>query len=76
MSTDKPITEEEVKATIKCIHKMWYDGTWMSSPEGTINMHRHLAHLFNYAGITETLCENNPDEMSPDEFLEAARKKL
>ncbi len=31
-------------------------------------MHRHMEVLFNYAGITESLVENNPNEMSPEEF--------
>lgn len=66
---DVKISEEEVKGLIKCIHKIWYSD-WLDNLESRIKLHQHLGELFNYAGITETLCENNPEETTPEQVLE------
>jgi hypothetical protein len=62
------ISVEKLKSTIRCIHGFWYRGKFLEDPVEAIKLHSHMEDLFNFAGITETLCENNPDLMSPDEF--------
>ena len=59
--------EKELYSLIKCIHKQWYSD-WLDDPKMAIKLHRHMGELFNYAGIKETLCENNPDKVTPTDF--------
>jgi hypothetical protein len=64
----RELTPDQVKSIIKCIHKKWYsDDFKLADPSDFLFIHRHLGGLFNYAGITETLVENNPGETTPDE---------
>ena len=58
---------KELKATIRCVHRLWY-ADWQEDPQVALDLHRHLSVLFNYAGIEETLAENNPNEVSTEEF--------
>lgn len=64
----------QLKATIKCIHKAWYED-WMATPTSALNMHRHMEILFNFADIEESLVENNPDKVSPEKFKELTGAK-
>lgn len=61
----------DIRPIIKCIHRIWYDEhSWIEDPRKTIELHEHLSVLFNYAEITSTLIENNPEEVTVDMFLE------
>lgn len=64
--------EFELKQVIRCIHRIWYadNPAWTESPKMALELLEHMSELFNYAGITETLVENNPDKMSPEDFKE------
>lgn len=63
------MTKEELKATIRCIHELWYGkDSWVTSPAHALKLHRHMEVLFNFAEIESTLVENNPDEISPHQF--------
>ena len=62
--------DAEVKEVIKCIHRIWYQD-WLENKILAYELHQHLGELFNYADITETLCENNPGRVTPTEFLQA-----
>ncbi len=64
---DSPMTENEIKALIKCVHKLWYS-EWTEDPSLALRLHRHMEALFNYAGIEDTLVENNPDAVTPEMF--------
>lgn len=68
------MTEAELKALIVCIHRLFYTEDMLDNPETFLEFHRHLEYLFNYAGITSTLTENNPDQISPEQ-LEMAIKQ-
>lgn len=59
--------EAELKSLIRCIHKQWYSN-WLDDPKTAIKLHNHISELFNYAGIEETLCRNNPEKISPTDF--------
>lgn len=62
------MTKEELKTTIRNVHKLWYNKNWAKSPTHAMKLHRHMEDLFNFAGITSTLVDKNPDEVSPQEF--------
>jgi hypothetical protein len=68
------MTSKDAKSIIKCIHRMWYpeDGepTFINDRGTLLNLHQHMSQLFEWAGITETRVENNPDEMTPQQFRE------
>lgn len=65
---------EEIKETIKKLHKMYYDEDGpFKTPESTMQFHDLMEILFNYAEITETLCENNPDGMTREKFLDITK---
>ncbi len=61
------MSEEELKSLIKCLHEIWYQN-WPENPSLALKLHRHMDELWNYAGITSTLVENNPDKISPQLF--------
>ncbi len=69
---DFEMTHEQLKKVIRCVHKGYYTGDFLESRESFMMLHSHLSILFNYAGITETLCKNNPKEMRPKDFLMAS----
>lgn len=59
-------TSEQIKSVIRCLHKKWYaDDFDLTDPIHFLFIHRHLSGLFNYAGITESLYSNNPEQISP-----------
>lgn len=64
------VTAVQAKETIKKIHSVWYDGDFLKDPALAIAMHRHMEVLFNFAGIEETLVENNPDKITPTQVEE------
>ena len=61
----------EVKALIKCLHGIYYqeEPNILNSPTLYIKYHQHLSKLFDYAGITETLCKNNPEGIHPNDLM-------
>lgn len=60
---------DEAKQAIRRIHKIWYGNvSWLKSPELALALHRQMETIFNFAGITDTLVQNNPDKMSPSDF--------
>lgn len=65
---------EQAKAIIRCIHSIWYKGDFFTNKGEALNLHQHLSSLFNFAGITDTLCENNPDKVTPEEFMQMPTK--
>lgn len=67
------MNEAELKAIIRCIHKLWYS-EWIGDHEAMIKMHEHMSALWNFVGIESTLCENNPDELTPEEVKCMMRK--
>lgn len=62
------MTTDELIATIKCLHKIYYEGDFMDNPKDALLLHRHMEILFDFAEIESSLVENNPNEMSPDDF--------
>lgn len=64
------MTNEELKSVIQCIHKIWYqtDPCWTESPQVALKLHRHMGFLFNFAEIESSLMENNPGEVTPEQF--------
>lgn len=67
-------SRDELASTIKCIHALWYNDP-LSDPERAIALHSHLEVLFNWANITDTLCENNPGEITPDQVKQMIKAK-
>ena len=63
------MSEAEVKELIKCVHRIWYQD-WLDNKILAYELHQHLSALFNYAGITETLCENNPGRKTPEQWIQ------
>lgn len=66
---------DEIKAVVKCIHRIWYEGNPMENPRDLLELHKHLSVLWNEAGITSTLAVNNPDQFSTED-AERALKRL
>jgi len=56
----------EVKELIKALHKAYYVDEM--TPKEFMTFHAALEDLFNYAGIENSLVENNPGEVSPNAF--------
>ncbi len=62
------ISIEQVKHAIRVVHEIWYQDAWMTDPRLIMKLHRGMETLFNFAEITTTLVESNPDEVSPTDF--------
>jgi len=60
---------DELKAIIKCIHAQWYSGDFLTSKVDAAKMCEHMEYLWNFAGIEDTLVENNPDGVTREQFL-------
>lgn len=60
------MSEEELKALIKKLHRVYYCEDVLENPQRYLEFHGFLQELFNYAGITDTLVSNNPNEVSPE----------
>lgn len=69
------MTKEELKAVIRCLHRIYYQGDILHNQDDFLVFHQHLQELFNYAEITDTLVENNPDQCSPEQFEQMTRKQ-
>lgn len=68
------MNEEELKNTIRKLHRVYYCEDVLKSPQRYLEFHGFLQELFNYAEITETLAVNNPDQISTSQ-LEFAIKQ-
>ncbi len=70
------MTKQELKAIIRCIHRIYYEQDIMNNPLDALEFHKHLSVLFDFAGITSSLSENNPDKMSPEAFEQLVKTGL
>lgn len=68
------MNDSELKAVIRCVHRLFYTDDILENPKVFLEFHRHLQELFNYAGITSTLVKNNPGEMSPEQVEHAIKQ--
>ena len=66
---------DELRRAIKTVHTMYYDGTFLQNPVKAVRWHRALEVLFNHALLEQTLVDNNPNEVSPDEFIAITNAK-
>jgi hypothetical protein len=57
---------------VKRIHALYYDDELYDDPIKMIAFHDLMGELFSRSGITETLMENNPDLLGPEELKERA----
>lgn len=61
---------EALVAGVKKLHAFYYledEENFLNSAAKFLLLHEIFEELFNAAGITETLCENNPGEVSAAE---------
>lgn len=58
---------KELKDAILKMHKLYYNPSMLKDPEIYLEFHRSLQPLFDFAGITSTLSENNPNQVSPEQ---------
>lgn len=59
---------QDLKPLVECIHRQYYGHDLTNNADQYIIFHEHLSQLFNLVGITSTLVENNPNEVSPEQF--------
>lgn len=62
------MSNEQLKELIKNIHHLWYQEDCFQDPSKVIRLHGFMGELFDFAEITSTLVEHNPDKISPDDF--------
>lgn len=69
------MTQQELKEIIKKIHALWYNerNGIFENERIFIRFHEYLSELFNFAGIESSHVENNPNEVSPDDFKKQFR---
>lgn len=70
------ITTEELVQAIRTIHRMYYDGSFLKSPDLAMDFHQSLETLFDFAEIKDTLVENNPNGVSPSDFIAITGAKI
>lgn len=64
--------DHKLKQIVQQIHKLYYDADVFKDPVMMMIFHDKMSELFNYAEITETLCDYNPDLLGPSELKKRA----